>query len=406
MHTRRRQTERHPGAMSTSGTRLARGPIAAAPVTDQMGRLQRGAGNRAAGALVDTAMPAAEPGVRNSRAVTPHIQRAILAIDGARDDRTAKAATANCLTNLKSHKKIDSGSGKVPVEYPAGDARGQVFGPATRGTAVGSLKASASSINPLEAIYFLGHGSRSNVAGMTPAALAGDLVGAFAGYTQGTYAGALKIVACYSASTMEDGQSAPTAYADRVRQELIRLNDGTYRPPYVEGVKGIAWADEETGERVGYEVLGERLGQLSPLETVYTDSRVTQWFAALTEPDPVKRKADMDKIIADAHKTLGIGPEVARRILGKAARERYVTGSPAGDLTVATGQLDVAVKASPPNKKLAAKALKRMRLDWETMDPVDRPGRQNDVIKAYEAYLMTFQGRRPSWDAMKDAWPV
>jgi hypothetical protein len=271
---------------------------------------------------------------------------------------------------------------------------------------VGGLKGGTASVNPLEALYFLGHGSMTNVAGIPPAALAGDLIDAFAGYANGTYGGALKIVACYSASTVEDGKTSPTSYASRVKSELDRRKDTTYQPRFVEGIKGIAWADEETGERVGYEVLGERPGKLSPLETVYTDSRVTQWFAALTEPDPVKRKADMDKILVEAHKKEGLPPEHARRILGKAARERYVTGSPVTDLPVATGQLKVAVKESPPNKKVAAAALKRMRLDWGTMDTGERKGQQSDVIKAYESYLMAFEGRRPSWDAMKDNWPL
>ncbi len=380
-------------------------------------QLQGAVGNRTVGGLVARTPPGgsttftATVGALSATATSAAprgVQRAILAVDGPTDGKVAKDATANCLANLRRHKKIrQSTGGKSAVEYPAGDARGQVFGPGPKATSMGAIKVGASSIAPLEPIYFLGHGSLKSIAGITPEELAIELTGAFAGYSGGVYAGGLKLVACYSASTMEDGKSATKSYASRVASAIHGIDDSTYRPRFVEGVKGIAWADEETGERVGYETLGERPGLLSPLEQVYDDpTLVKTWLAALTEPDATKRKAEMNRIISELHADTGIDPRVATRMLGKVARERYLAGSAVSDLTVAVDQLDVASGKDPFDAGLARTALKRMRLDWGTMSEVERGTSQSAVVEAYGRYLMKAQARRPSVDAMAKEWPL
>lgn len=68
---------------------------------------------------------------------------------------------------------------------------------------------------------------------------------------------------------MEDGKPAARSYADRTRAALEMRKDPKFKARFVEGIRGIAWADEDTGQRVGYEVMGERKGTLSPLEEVY-----------------------------------------------------------------------------------------------------------------------------------------
>ncbi|MFN2607156.1 MAG: DUF4157 domain-containing protein [Acidimicrobiales bacterium] len=191
------------------------------------------------------------------------VRRAMLAVDGPSDGTEALAATRNCLANLKEHKRVRTSAGKVTKAYPAGDARGQVYGPAGATPAVSSLTAGSATIGPLETLYFLGRGSMADIAGLTPRDLARNLAGAFAAYP-GTFVGGLKIVACYSASGLEDGTArAPTSYADRARTELDARATTTFRPRFVEGIRGIAWADEETGQRVGYQVLGAT-GQAEP----------------------------------------------------------------------------------------------------------------------------------------------
>jgi hypothetical protein len=338
------------------------------------------------------------------------VQRAILAIDGAMDNADALQATKNCLVNLTSHKRIPTATGKAVRHHPAGDARGQVYGPAVAAPALAGLAAGSSTIGPLETLYFLGHGTTANIAGLTPNALATELVKAFAGYS-GSFIGALKIVACYSASTMQFGAtgpmgaSVPTSYAERLKDQLDTKGDPKFRPRFVEGIRGISWADEDTGQRVGYDVSGERRGQLNPLEQVYSDrALVAQWFKALTDKNPTSRKAGMDTILDQMHKKIGL--PTARRVTGKAARERYLSGSVLSDFEVAAEQLRSAARSKPPNEALAMAALKRMSLDWVAMDQVERTAMQTRAVTAHEAFLMAFQGRRPSWQAMVEEWVI
>ena len=369
------------------------------------GRLRRGPDRPAA---EDTF--SAPVHLHRSRAV----QRAILAVDGAGDNADALQATRNCLSNLKNNKRIPAPTGRVVRHYPAGDARGQVYGPDVEAKALDGLAEAArsSTISPLETLYFLGHGTTGDIAGLTPRALATKLVNAFAGYSR-TFIGALKIVACYSASTMQFGEKGPMgasvakSYAERLKDQLDIKSSPKFRPRFVEGIRGIAWVDEDTGQRVGYDVSGERKGKWNPLEAVYSSSRwKSEWFNALTTLDPAARKAGMDAILKRAHKRLGVPDTTARRVVGKTARERYLSRSALGDFEVAANELRSAAESKPPNKELAMAALKRMRLDWEAMNTADRKVAQVRAINAYEAYLMAFQSRRPSWQAMAEQWVI
>lgn len=114
----------------------------------------------------------------------------------------------------------------------------------------------------------------------------------------------------------------------------------------------------------------------------------------------------MDAILVTMHADLGLPPEQARRVLGAKARERYSSGSATDDFPVAADQLAKAAKSTPPDKALATRALKRMRLDWETMSSGEGSALQGKATTSYDSYLMAFQARRPSQLAMAEDWKI
>jgi hypothetical protein len=344
------------------------------------------------------------PAAGDPPAVTPGrgraVQRAVLAIDGATDDKVSKRITRNCLTNLTSHKQIPTATGKQVQDYPAGDARGQVYGPGTARAVLADLTAGSSTIGPLETLYILGHGSTRKVADLTPGKLATGLATAFTGYP-GTFTGAIKLVACYSASKFMDGKKKTAGtgetYASRLRTEFDTMSHATFRPRFVEGIQGISWVDEDTGQRVGYEVLGAKRGLLSPLEQVYDDTSLQKkWLAALQKNDPAERKRRMDDILKRAHKSFGVPVGTPRRMVGEPARERYLSTSALSDFTAAVTLLRSAAskEEKSPNRALAAAALDRMRLDWESLGTNERKSVRKSAVRAHSAYLKAFQDRR------------
>ncbi|MGH9125405.1 MAG: hypothetical protein ACRDZ8_11875 [Acidimicrobiales bacterium] len=285
--------------------------------------LQRSIGNRVVVDLLARQAPLPGGPVR--------VQRAILAIDGASDNPAAKAITANCLTSLQSVKSIDEdGGGKVPKKYKASDARGVTFGqgdvgPVFQSAAVG-MKARQVGLD--ESIYVLGHGGGGKVADLTAPQMATRLNGAM-GRMPGRkpYTGKVKLVACYSGSMNEDGapiqlnnQPIARPYADTLGSQLASQR-GRCRPSQVQGIMGIAWVDEETGKKVGFDVTG---GELSPLETVYQDDQLRdEWLNALQEKDPGLRKQEMDRILKLVHKSAKEFKKLPLRQTGPTARMVY-----------------------------------------------------------------------------------
>jgi len=286
--------------------------------------LQRSVGNRVVTQLLAGS---------TASTVRPQIQRAILAIDGATDDGTAKLATANCLSNLQTVKSVLSDTGtKVPTRYPASDARGVTYGQgsadnvgneARRGVKEGEVDAS-------ESVYVLGHGDGRTVAGLDPPTMARVLNDAMADRPgKDPYTGKIKLIACYSASLSSDGapinneQGKPikVPYAGQLASQLSQQK-GRCRAAAVEGIAGIAWVDEETGKKTGFDVLGD--GDMNPLEMVYEDKELApEWMAALTEPDPKKRKEQMDEILDLIHEENPEFRGMRQRVTGKDARKVY-----------------------------------------------------------------------------------
>jgi len=321
--------DRAPRTRAATGARLV--PTGAeagvAGVAAQLLHLQRAAGNRAVNAALNSAPRGA------GRSVLPTVQRAILAIDGASDDDTSKAITRSALANLMQRKRIrtaDAGD-RVATDFPAGDARGSVYGPGVAGASLAALGSGvrAGGVDPDEALYVLGHGSGVTVADLDAEDLATALAQAFAAFPgAATYRGAVKLVACYSASmksdgrpiTRPDGTPIPKPYGATLAAALARRSSRSFRPSRVDGVAGIAWVDELSGAKTGFDVTGER--QQNPLEDVYEDpALVQQWFAAMQEPDATLRRRAMDAVLEEAHRRRGMtGPT---RITGKQARRRY-----------------------------------------------------------------------------------
>ncbi len=291
--------------------------------------LQRSAGNRAVVELL--ARTSAGSGS------APQVQRAILAIDGASDDKIAKAATANCLSNLRTVKSVQSSSGgKVPTTYRAGDARGETYGqgPANNVRADAHDGVAVGKVGDKESLYVLGHGGGNAIAGLDPTALASLLNGAMADLP-GTapYSGKVKLVACYSASLTEDGnqirdqKGTPITipYAGQLAAGLSSQR-GRCRPAMVEGIAGIAWVDEETGKKTGFDVRG---GALNPLEKVYQDRELQpRWMAALTEKDPIARKKAMDDILEAVQVKYPEFKGMQKRVTGPKARAVYAPTYP------------------------------------------------------------------------------
>lgn len=286
--------------------------------------LQRLVGNRVVTQLL--AANAASP-------ARPQVQRAILAIDGATDDGTAKRATANCLSNLQTVKSVLSDTGsKVPRRYPASDARGATYGQDSADSVRNEARLGIQhgEVDASESMYVLGHGDGKTVAGLDPTTMARILNDAMADRPgKDPYTGKIKLIACYSASLDSDGapinddkgKPIKVPYAGQLASQLSRQK-GRCRASAVEGIAGIAWVDEETGKKTGFDVLGD--GDMNPLEMVYEDKELApEWMAALTEPDPKTRKEQMDEILDLIHEENPEFRGMRQRVTGKDARKSF-----------------------------------------------------------------------------------
>lgn len=289
--------------------------------------LQRAAGNAAVAALLTSTADE-----RARAAASRPVQRAVMAIDGASDDDTAKAITRNCLTTLVTKKQVQepSGSRKQPKFHSAADARGAVYGPggvdAVRKTTWAGI--AAKQVAATETLYILAHGSGTTVGDLDAATLAATLAGAFDRFPGAVFTGKVKLVACYGASLKVDdkpvedihGRPITQPYAGELAAALSG-RPGKFRPASVDGIAGISWVDEDTGRLTGFDVTGETA--LNPLDWVYDprSGHLAAWFAALKERDPRKRKPAMEAVLAKAHGDLGVaGPT---RVIGKAARRSF-----------------------------------------------------------------------------------
>ncbi len=266
----------------------------------------------------------------------PVVQRAVVAIDGASDDDTSKAITRSCFANLTTRKRIPTdGGGRTPKGFPAGDARGATYGPGPANAAFAGLAAGADrgDVTPQESIYVLGHGDGVTVGGLDASTLAGRLAGSLARLPD-VYVGVVKLVACYSGSLVMDGQriidpktKAPIdkSYAASLADSLTASKTPTFQPAGAEGIAGIAWVDEITGQKTGLDVLGEKENVLNPAERLYTDPAKTKvWFEAMLEPVPEKRRERMEQVLGQQH---GPGEEsLPARHIGKTATRRFPTG--------------------------------------------------------------------------------
>jgi hypothetical protein len=178
----------------------------------------------------------------------------------------------------------------------------------------------------------LGHGDGLTVAGLDAATLAGKLAGSLSARPD-VYRGAVKLVACYSGSLVMDGQQildprtkAPVtkSYAASLAQALGGAKTDKFQPAGAEGIAGIAWVDEITGQKTGLDVLGEGAGAMNPAERLYTDAaKVQSWFAAMQENDPVTRRALMEAILEKEHQPGE--KEVPTRRFGKEAKRWFAT---------------------------------------------------------------------------------
>jgi hypothetical protein len=288
--------------------------------------LQRSVGNRAVTKLLADGTVGTH---------TAAIQRAILAIDGTGDNDTAKLATANCLSNLQTVKSVLSDTGaKVPHKYPASDARGVTYGPSSPDEVRDEARVGIrdGEVDASESLYVLGHGDGKTIAGLAPTTLARVLNDAMADRPgKDPYTGKIKLIACYSASLSsdgapinnEEGKPIKVPYAGQLASKLS-VQKGRCRASAVEGIAGIAWVDEESGKKTGFDVLGD--GGMNPLEMVYEDEELLpEWMAALTEPDPKERKRQMDEILDLVHEENRDFTGMRQRVTGKDARKVYKT---------------------------------------------------------------------------------
>jgi hypothetical protein len=212
-------------------------PALAEPLTaDAVHRLQRTAGNAAVSAMLARTAPAPpRPPVRAAR--RRGLQRAVVAIHGAGDNAAAREATEACLQNL--------GKFKGGHEFASG-ARGQTLGP----DVVGSLNPPVGFLGGGETLYILGHGALDGtVAGMGPAAMAAQIKAWFGGMN---YAGKIKLVACVSA--MAQPALGGGTFANALAQALHPAPADTFRPATVDGIVGVGWVDEETGEMLSIDL--------------------------------------------------------------------------------------------------------------------------------------------------------
>lgn len=82
------------------------------------------AGDAAVAALLASTAEVWKP-VPRTATIRP-VQRAVMAIDGASDDQTAKAITCNCLSTLVTKKQISEPSGREKPEFPGVAFTGKV----------------------------------------------------------------------------------------------------------------------------------------------------------------------------------------------------------------------------------------------------------------------------------------
>ena len=195
------------------------------------------------------------------------VQRAVVAIDGASDDATAKAITMSCLSSLTTRKRIRTPEGgRAPTYFPAGNARGTTYGP---GAAAVTFKALAGGVaqggvKTDESIYVLGHGDGTTVAGLDATTMATQLGDSFAQMPDPhVYSGDIKLIACYSGSLIMDGQKIvdpktkqpiDKTYAASLADMLTARKTAKFQPSGAEGIAGIAWVDELSGRPTGLDV--------------------------------------------------------------------------------------------------------------------------------------------------------
>lgn len=297
--------------------------------------IQQGAApvRRTEATRISAADPRAGTAGQSVSRLASRVQRAVLAIDGPADSPDAKIITANCLTNLTTRKRVKVAEGRT-VQNFAGDARGAVYGQAEVGDVLKGLAGGvkAGEVKPEEDLYVLGHGGGNRVAGLAPGALAGELADAFVALPEPQqFRGAIKVVACYSGSLVEDGKPIvdpdtkmpiTKTYAESLAAGIGAKRTAKFNPTAAQGVAGIAWVDELTGEQTGLDVNEGDLA-LNPSERLYQDgAKFTGWKSALTEPDPARRRKLMDERLDEEHR-LGGETKLPTRVTGKKAKRSF-----------------------------------------------------------------------------------
>ena len=191
----------------------------------------------------------------------PVLQRAIIAINGASDKKTAREITVNCLVNLKSRPSRGPSVGPLDID------------PTTAGMIV------PPTLGKNDSLYILGHGNTDEIGDFDPDELGAAIIG---WYGTQAFRGKVKLVACSSGIVDSIGQS----YAERVNAYLTANATASFRPKSVDGVLGIAWVHETGGNIVAIDE-----SKYDEHETANRDVE-----GAFAEKDPQTRKQALETL--------------------------------------------------------------------------------------------------------------
>jgi hypothetical protein len=180
------------------------------------------------------------------------LQRSVITIDSPNDDHVARLATRNCHENLTTVKNNQ--------RYPGRNARGRSIIITYGDGPVFDRIPPKDFASGDQTIYILGHGSaeRGTLSDLTPGELAAALRDWFGDVP---FRGKIKLVSCTTARADDyDAANQPTqAFAGTAMAGIpfvnvmatalkVKLTGTVFRPQSVDGVVGICWVDEQTGE--------------------------------------------------------------------------------------------------------------------------------------------------------------